>query len=140
MIADSEIGRVVAVDTADVSIVLNRDLKGMSRTTYEGPQEVGKINSYVVLPVGTWRLVAVVTRVVLTEEVEMRADRTMIALPAARRLVKATLVGTIVDGVFRQGVSQFPLLDCPVYLAAHTDLDAIFGPILAKGCEAQGSA
>ena len=35
MATDSEIGRVVAVDTAQVSIELNRDLKGMSRNTYE---------------------------------------------------------------------------------------------------------
>ncbi|HZP35868.1 MAG TPA: DUF87 domain-containing protein [Methylomirabilota bacterium] len=129
MAADSEIGRVVAVDTAQVSIELNRDLKGMSRSTYEGPQEVGRINSYVVIPVGARRLVAMVTRVVLVEEAEMKADRTMVALPAARRLMKATLIGTIDGAVFRQGVSLFPVLDSPVHLAGRADLDAILGPI-----------
>ncbi len=131
--ADSEIGRVVAVDTAQVSIELNRDLKGMSRSTYEGPQEVGRINSYVVIPVGARRLVAMVTRVVLVEEAEMKADRTMVALPAARRLMKATLIGTIDGAAFRQGVSLFPVLDSPVHLAGRTDLDAIFGPIEQAG-------
>lgn len=129
MATDSEIGRVVAVDTAQVSIELNRDLKGMSRSTYEGPQEVGRINSYVVIPVGARRLVAMVTRVVLVEEAEMKADRTMVALPAARRLMKATLIGTIDSSSFRQGVSLFPVLDNPVHLASRADLDAIFGPI-----------
>ncbi|HPW56711.1 MAG TPA: DUF87 domain-containing protein [Thermoanaerobaculaceae bacterium] len=129
MANDSEIGRVVAVDTAQVSIELNRDLKGMSRSTYEGPQEVGRINSYVVIPVVARRLVAMVTRVVLVEEAEMKADRTMVALPAARRLMKATLIGTIDGTTFRQGVSLFPVLDSPVHLAARADLDAIFGPI-----------
>lgn len=129
MATDSEIGRVVAVDTAQVSIELNRDLKGMSRSTYEGPQEVGRINSYVVIPVGARRLVAMVTRVVLVEEAEMKADRTMVALPAARRLMKATLIGTIDGAAFRQGVSLFPVLDSPVHLAGRADLDAIFGPI-----------
>lgn len=129
MATDSEIGRVVAVDTAQVSIELNRDLKGMSRTTYEGPQEVGRINSYVVIPVGARRLVAMVTRVVLVEEAEMKADRTMVALPAARRLMKATLIGTIDGATFRQGVSLFPVLDSPVHLAGRADLDSIFGPI-----------
>jgi DNA helicase HerA-like ATPase len=126
---DSEIGRVVAVDTAQVSIELNRDLKGMSRSTYEGPQEVGRINSYVIIPVGARRLVAMVTRVVLVEEAEMKADRTMVALPAARRLMKATLIGTIDGDSFRQGISLFPVLDSPVHLAGRADLDAIFGPI-----------
>ncbi len=129
MATDTEIGRVVAVDTAQVSIELNRDLKGMSRSTYEGPQEVGRINSYVIIPVGARRLVAMVTRVVLVEEVEMKADRTMVALPAARRLMKATLIGTIDGDTFRQGVSLFPVLDSPVHLAGRADLDAIFGPI-----------
>lgn len=129
MAIDSEIGRVVAVDTAQVSIELNRDLRGMSRSTYEGPQEVGRINSYVIIPVGARRLVAMVTRVVLVEEAEMKADRTMVALPAARRLMKATLIGTIDGDAFRQGVSLFPVLDNPVHLAGRADLDAIFGPI-----------
>lgn len=129
MTSDFEIGRVVAVDTAQVSIELNRDLKGMTRSTYEGPQEVGRINSYVIIPVGARRLVAMVTRVVLVEEAELKADRTMVALPSARRLMKATLIGTIDGAVFRQGVSVFPVLDTPVHLAGRADLDAIFGPI-----------
>lgn len=129
MAIDSEIGRVVAVDTAQVSIELNRDLKGMSRSTYEGSQEVGRINSYVIIPVGARRLVAMVTRVVLVEEAEIKADRTMVTLPAARRLMKATLIGTIDGTSFRQGVSLFPVLDSPVHLAGRADLDAIFGPM-----------
>jgi hypothetical protein len=129
MATDFEIGRVVAVDTAQVTIELNPDLKGMSRSTYEGPQEVGRINSYVIIPVGARRLVAMVTRVVLVEEAEMKADRTMVALPAARRLMKATLIGTIDGEKFQQGVSLFPVLDNPVHLAGRADLDAIFGPI-----------
>jgi len=126
---DFEIGRVVAVDTAQVTIELNRDLKGMSRNTYEGPQEVGRINSYVIIPVGARRLVAMVTRVVLVEEAEIKADRTMVSLPAARRLMKATLIGTIDGTFFRQGVSVFPVLDNSVHLPGREDLDAIFGPI-----------
>jgi len=129
MTSDFEIGRVVAVDTGQVTIELNRDLKGMTRSTYEGPQEVGRINSYVILPVGAERLVAMVTRVTLVEEGELKPDRTMIALPAARRLMKAVLIGTVASGAFRQGVSVFPVLDNPALLAGQADLDAIFGPV-----------
>jgi len=132
MATDFEIGRVVAVDTAQVSIELNSDIKGMSRNTYEGPQEVGRINSYVIIPVGGRRLVAMVTRVVLVEEAEIQADRTMVTLPSARRLMKATLIGTIDGEKFRQGISIFPVLDNPVHLAQQADLDAIFGPINQK--------
>ena len=129
MATDAEIGRVVAVNTGHVSIELNRDLKGMSRSTYEGTHEVGRINSYVIIPVGGRRLVGMVTKVVMFEEAEMKADRTMVALPAARRLMNATLIGTIDGPMFRQGVSAFPVLDNPVHLAGRDDLDAIFGPI-----------
>jgi len=123
---DFEIGRVIAVDTAQVTIELNKDLKSLTRTTYEGALEVGRINSYVILPVGARRLVAMVTRVVLAEEAEIRADRTMVALPAARRTMKATLIGTLDGQAFTQGVSVFPVLDNPVHLAAAGDLDLIF--------------
>ena len=82
-----------------------------------------------VIPVGAQRLVAMVTRVVLVEEAELKADRTMVALPAARRMMKATLIGTIDSDRFRQGVSLFPVLDSPVYLSSRADLDAIFGPL-----------
>ena len=126
MADDFEIGRVIAVDTAQVTIELNKDLKALTRTTYEGALDVGRINSYVILPVGARRLVAMVTRVVLGEEAEIRADRTMVTLPAARRVMKATLIGTLDGRAFTQGVSIFPVLDNPVHLASAGDLDLIF--------------
>lgn len=126
MTSDFEIGRVVTVDTAQVTIELNPDLRGLTRATYEGAQEIGGINSYVILPVGARRLVGIVTRVVLTEEAELRADRMSVTLPAARRLMKATLVGTIDANSFSQGVAAFPTLDNPVQVATKQDLDVIF--------------
>ncbi len=126
MASEFEIGRVVAVDTGEVTIELNRDLKALTKTTYEGTHEIGRINSYVTLPIGARRLVAMVTRVLLVEEAELKADRTMITLPAARRLMKATLVGTIDGESFTQGVTVFPVLDNPVNLVTKADLDVIF--------------
>jgi hypothetical protein len=114
MANDFEVGRVVAVDTAQVTVELNRDLRALTRSTPEGVQEVGRINSYVIMPVGAHRLVAMVTRVVIAEEAEVKADRTMVTLPSARRLMKATLIGTIDGQSFTQGVSLFPVLDNPV--------------------------
>lgn len=129
MPADSEIGRVVAVDTAHVKVELNREIKGMVRNTYEDVQPVGRINSYVILPVGGQRLVAIVTRVALIEDTEVKADRKSVTFRGARRLMDATLVGTINGTDFRQGVSTFPILDNAVHLADRTDLDAVFGSV-----------
>lgn len=124
--SDFEIGRVVAVDTAQVTIELNRDLKALTRSSYEGAYEIGRINSYVVLPVGARRLVAMVTRVVLAEEAEVSADRTLVTLPAARRVMKATLIGTIDGSVYTQGITIFPVLDNPVHMVTEAELATIF--------------
>ena len=129
MSADTEIGRVVAVDTAHVKIELNREIKGMVRNTYEDVQPVGRINSYVILPVAGQRLVAMVTRVALVEDTEVKADRKSVTFRGARRLMDATLVGTIKGIDFRQGVSTFPILDNTVHLADRADLDAVFGSV-----------
>lgn len=127
MASDYEIGRVVAVDTAQVTVELNRDMKSLTRATYEGTVEVGRINSYIVIPVGVSRIVAMVVKVVLMEESELKADKSMVALPIARRLMKATMIGTIDGGKFRQGINLFPVLDSPVHVTSREDLDAIFG-------------
>jgi len=127
MASDHEIGRVVAVDTAQVTVELSRDLKALTRSTYEGTLEVGRINSYIIIPAGARRIVAMITRVVLTEETELKADKTMVALPSSRRLMKATMIGTIDEGKFQQGISLFPVLDSPVLVTTKEDLDAIFG-------------
>ena len=136
MASDHEIGRVVAVDTAQVTVELNRDLKALTRSTYEGTLEVGRINSYVIIPVGARRIVAMVTRVLLTEESELKADKTMVTLPSSRRLMKATMIGTIDEGRFRQGINLFPVLDSPVLITTKKDLDAIFG----KSSEQDGAS
>lgn len=127
MKSDFEIGRVVAIDTSQVTIELNPDLKAMTRSTYETTTEVGRINSYVIIPIGARRIVAMVTRVVMTEEAELRIDKTMVSLPSALRLMKATMIGTIDDKKFNQGISLFPVLDTPVLVATKDDLEAIFG-------------
>ena len=126
MSSEHEIGRVVAVDTAQVTVELNRDLKALTRSTYEGTIEVGRINSYIIIPVGSRRIVAMITRVNLTEESEMQADKMMVSLPSTRRLMKATMIGSIGENQFRQGISLFPVLDSKVYLTTKDDLDAIF--------------
>jgi hypothetical protein len=126
MPSDFEIGRIVGVDTAQVTIELNPDIKALTKATYEGAQEIGRINSYVIMPVGARRLVAMVTRVFLTEEAEIAPDRTMVTLPSASRRMKATLIGTIDGGSYTQGIAVFPVLDNPVHLVTSRDLQIIF--------------
>lgn len=133
MTRDSEIGRVVAVDTTQITVELIDDLAGMTRATAEGAQEVGRINSYVTVPAGARLLVGIVTRVNLTEAAELSAGRTVVSLPRVRRLLWATLIGTIDDDSFTQGVAVFPALDSPVHLATAADLNVIFDTDVETG-------
>lgn len=129
MPADYRIGRVVSVDTAHVVIKLDRSLVGMSRNTHEDIYDVGRVNSYVIVPVAAHRLVAMVTRVFLVEDQGAPTDRSSVTLPSARRLMKAILVGTIDRSAFHQGIASFPVLGNPVHVAERADLNAIFGPV-----------
>ena len=108
MTTEHEIGKVVAVDTAQVTVELNRDLKALTRSTYEGTIEVGRINSYIIIPVRSRRIVGMVTRVVMSEENKFQADKMMVSLPSTRRLMKATMIGSISDADFRQRINLFP--------------------------------
>jgi len=125
--SDQAIGRIVAVDAAQVTVELSKDFKALATSTYEGVSEVGRINSYIIIPTGAHRVVGMVTRVVMAEESQLRADQMILSLPTARRHLYATLVGTIDGKSFEQGVSVFPVLDTPVIMTTRGDLEAIFG-------------
>jgi hypothetical protein len=127
MPGEFEIGRVVGVDTAQITVELDPGLKALTRMTHQGALEVGRVNSYVTIPSGSQRVLAMVTRVVMTEETELKTDRTMVTFPTSRKLLRATMIGAVTGDGFVPGVSNFPALDSPVLAASRTDLDAVFG-------------
>lgn len=127
MTSDFEIGRVVGVNTAQISVELNQTIGGMNKRTFEGIQEVGLIGSYVIVPKDALRLVGIVTSVAY-EEKNIKSEGDIIVLsPLAKQTLRAVLIGTIEKSNFSQGVSVFPLLDAPVHLSTESDLDLIFG-------------
>jgi len=125
--SNQAIGRIVAVDAAQVTVELSKEFKALAASTYEGISEVGRINSYIIIPTGAHRVVGMVTRVVMSEESQLRTDQMILSLPTARRHLYATLVGSIDGHSFEQGVSIFPVLDTPVEMTTKGDLEAIFG-------------
>ena len=127
MTSDFAIGRVIGVDTIQISVELNQHPLGVSRSTYEGIQEVGLIGSYIVIPKGSSRLVGIVTRIVAEETNIKRPEDELVAVPVSIQTMNAVLIGTIKDGEFSQGVSTFPLIDTNVNLTTREDLDLIFG-------------
>lgn len=124
------IGRVLSVDNFRVFVKLDEDLHGAYKSGYNDIYEVARINSYLIIPVGADRIVALITRVTMKEEVEFDKNVASIMLPTSARYVSATMLGTITqenkEEKFIQGVYNFPSLDNPVWYVTEDDLNHIF--------------
>lgn len=124
------IGRVLSVDNYRVFIKIEEALKGSYKSGLNDIYEVARINSYLIIPVGADRLVALITRVSMKEELELDKNTTTITLPTSARYISATMLGTITkkenEECFVQGVYNFPSLDNPVWYVTEKDLNHIF--------------
>ncbi len=121
-----EIGRVIGVDSFRIIIELNEDIKGSQKSGYHDIYEVAKLNSYVILPVGNDRIVAIITRVKTFEESELEKITGGIKFPKSARHLVATMLGTITNKNYVEGVYNYPILDNPVWYTIKDDLDKIF--------------
>lgn len=124
------IGRVLSVDNFRVYIKIEDDLRGAYKSGFNDIYEVARINSYLIIPVGANRVVALITRVTMKEEIEFNKNSTSISLPTSARYISATMLGTIEkkenEEHFIQGVYNFPTLDNPVWYVTEKDLKHIF--------------
>ena len=128
---DRTIGRVVLVDSYKAIVEIDKDLKSLTKTAFTGTYDFAKINSYVIIPVGSSKIVGMISRVQLTEEAEGPTSKTMIVLPEAKRIMTVTMIGTIEERPggkreFFQGVISFPTLDNPVWFIEKEELDILF--------------
>jgi DNA helicase HerA-like ATPase len=124
------IGRVLSVDNFRVFIKIEEDLRGAYKSGISDIYEVARINSYLIIPVGSDRIVALITRITMKEEMELDRNTTTISLPTSARYISATMLGTISkhgdNEKFIQGVYNFPTLDNPVWYVTEKDLRHIF--------------
>lgn len=121
------IGKVISVDSFRVYIRLDEDLKSLYKSGYEDIYEVARINSYVIIPIGADRIVAMVTNVRAIDETELGKNKEAIFLTKSARYLVATMIGTIENnGKYIQGVYNYPILDNPVWYVTKRDLDNIF--------------
>ena len=107
-ISNKVIGRVLSVDNFRVFIKIDEDLRGSYTSGVNDIYEIARINSYLIIPVGSDRVVALISRVTMKEEIEFDKNSTNITLPTSARYISATMLGTIAkDGnaeKFVQGV------------------------------------
>ena len=121
------IGKVISVDSFRVYIKLDDDLKSLYKSGYEDIYEVARINSYIIIPIGADKIVAMVTSVKAIDETELGKQREAIFLTKSARYLVATMIGTIEDsGKYIQGVYNYPILDNPVWYVTRNDLNNIF--------------
>lgn len=127
---DRVIGRVLSVDNFRVYIRIDDEIKSAYKSGISDIYEVARINSYLIIPVGAARVVAIITRVTMKEEAEIDKNLKSVSLPDSSRYILATMQGTIhkEDGKesFLQGIYNFPVLDNPVWYATEEDLKQIF--------------
>lgn len=126
MANERNIGRIVTVDSLSVYVRLDDDLKSLYKSGYEEIYPVARINSYIVIPVGADKIVAMVNRVMTREETDLSKTSGTIFLTESNRYLSATMVGTIEGGQYIQGVYNYPILDNPVWYVTREDLDIIF--------------
>ena len=126
MANERNIGRIVTVDSLSVYVRLDDDLKSLYKSGYEEIYPVARINSYIIVPVGADKIVAMVNRVMTREETDLSKSSGTIFLTESNRYLSATLVGTIEGGQYIQGVYNYPILDNPVWYVTREDLDIIF--------------
>jgi ABC-type dipeptide/oligopeptide/nickel transport system ATPase component len=125
------IGKVIAVESDKVFIELEKDSKSLTKTFVSGTYPIARINSYVIIPVGSISIVGVVTRVSMAnEQIEITHDATL-SLPQPRRTISVSMVGTLEKDSqskfkFSFGISQFPVLNNPVWFILNEELDSIF--------------
>lgn len=126
MVNERNIGHIVTVDSLSVFVRLDDDLKSLYKSGYEEIYPVARINSYIIIPVGADRIVALVDRVMNREEADLTKSKGAIFLTESNRYLSATMIGTIENGKYIQGVYNYPILDNPVWYVTRKDLDIIF--------------
>lgn len=126
MANERNIGRIVSVDSLSVYVRLDDDLKSLYKSGYEDIYPVARINSYIIIPVGAERIVAMVNRVMTREETDLSKSSETIFLTESTRYLSATMVGTIEGRNYIQGVYNYPILDNPVWYVTREDLNIIF--------------
>jgi DNA helicase HerA-like ATPase len=131
MTTDRTIGRTVKIKTYQALVELSPDTSSYVKSSYGGIYAIAVINSFVVIPVASERVVAIVTALDMAEDAEANMQhRQMLIIARPRRTMWVSMIGTITqttDGrKFEYGVRRYPELDNPVWFASEEDLDIIF--------------
>lgn len=124
---ERQVGHIVSVDSLTVYVKLEDDLKSLYKSGFHEIYPIARINSYIIIPVGADRIVAIVNRVQTREETELSKSNKALFLTESSRYLSATMIGTIENNKkYVMGVYNYPILDNPVWYVVREDLEKIF--------------
>lgn len=123
------IGRVTSVQSTTLRVVLNVGARGFTKAGPDGLQAVGVVNSYITVPAGAHRIVAIVTSVSINRYIDVNDRRTLRTDDDQTTYeLEASIVGRFEDGAFKSGLTGYPPLHAPVRSATPTEVKSIFLP------------
>ena len=135
------IGHVIDVRTTSLRVALDLGSQGFTKVGPSGPQTVGVVNSYIVVPAGAHRVVGIVTGVYISGRQDPKRKEALLSQDdLATYELEATIVGRFEGNTFKSGLTGYPPLHAPVHAAAPEEIKDIFlpkgGPPLRIGTSA----
>jgi uncharacterized protein len=113
------IGYVIGVSSGQVSILLDEKITSMKKELNGKTYFIGQLGSYVLIPVLNLVLIGMVIEI-------KKQDISVNGQMQGRYILICSLVGTVKGGRYERGVSIFPTVDNPVFLAEDQDLNVAF--------------
>jgi len=135
------IGKIIAVQSTTVRVLLNIGSKGFTKVGPDGLQTVGAVNSYVTAPAGAHRVVAIVTGVSILDRREASNGKGLLSQDdQATYELEAAIVGRFEGGEFKSGLTAYPSLHAPVRAASPVEVGSIFLPKQSRSIRFGSSA
>src|SRR5690606_32019134 len=103
--------------------------KGFTKVGPNGLQTVGVVNSYITVPAGAHRVVAIVSGVYISGRQEQKGQGPLLSQDdTAAYELEATVVGRFEGDSFMSGLTGYPPLHAPVRAATPVEVKSIFLP------------
>lgn len=123
------IGRVTSVQSTTIRVSLDVGTRGFTKVGPDGLHTVGVVNSYVTVPAGAHRVVAIVTGVSISRNWEKRSPQTLLSEDDQSAYeLEASVVGRFEGDKFKSGLTGYPPLHAPVRAATYAEVRNIFLP------------
>ncbi|WP_082369404.1 ATP-binding protein [Arthrobacter sp. ERGS1:01] len=123
------IGRVTSVASTMLRVDLDVGAKGFTKVGPDGLHTVGVVNSYITVPAGTHRVVAIVTGVHINPRKLPQESRGLLSEDDQSSYeLETSIVGRFEGVAFKSGLTAYPALHAPVRVATPDEVRSIFVP------------